>query len=302
MSLEISPTTLRQAKITLSLIAINSLIFLIVNVILGSEALYLLAQANHLIVNGQRIWSFFTSIFVHVDISHLIFNMFSLLIFGMFCEQFYAKWQYLVIYFVSGIVGSVFSFLFYLLRYGGSGMLVFGLGSSGAIYGLMAGTYLNVSRDSNRWYFFGIIYVVSQLFLSLDNWAHLFGFGSGVLLVFLFRKLEYKNYPKNKKKSRKSLGNFKNRLKFRRFFLKKSKNIPVQKTSEQETFDHFIRILQVESSIAIEQMAEFLHLSELDMMKRLIIWKKKLPFAISGEFIVVESMGEFLRALEDLSS
>ncbi|MHA1673316.1 MAG: hypothetical protein ACTSYI_06790, partial [Promethearchaeota archaeon] len=62
----------------------------------------------------------------------------------------------------------------------------------------------------------------------------------------------------------------------------------------------FIRILQVESSISIEQMADFLHLSEMDMMKRLVIWKKKLPFTISGEFIVVESMGEFLRALEDL--
>ncbi|MHA1522533.1 MAG: hypothetical protein ACTSRK_20385, partial [Promethearchaeota archaeon] len=177
--------------------------------------------------------------------------------------------------------------------------------------GLMAATYFNISRENNRWYIFGIIYVAYQLFQSLNNWAHLFGFGCGVLLVFLFRRLEYGKYPKPSKtaktskkfiKSRKNLVNFKNLLKSRKNFLEKPKSIPVQKTPEKDIFDRFVIILQVEPSISIEQMAEFLHLSEMDLMKRLVIWKKKLPFAISGEFIVVESMSEFLRALEDLQS
>ncbi|TFH26586.1 MAG: rhomboid family intramembrane serine protease [Promethearchaeota archaeon] len=211
-------------------------------------------------------------------------------------------------YFVSGIVGSIFSFIFYLLIYGGSNALVFGLGSSGAIYGLMAATYFNIPRENNRWYIFGIIYVVFQLYQSLENWSHLFGFASGVLLVFLFRKLVYKKHPnkskkpKKTKKTGKNLVNFKNRLKSRVTVLEKPRKTTVQKTPEQEIFDRFIIILQVEPNIAIEQMAEFLHLSEIDMMKRLVIWKKKLPFTISGEFIVVESMSEFLQALENLSS
>jgi hypothetical protein len=76
-------------------------------------------------------WTFVTSIFLHADISHIFFNMFALLIFGIFLETRVSGKTFLTIFFLSGIVGN----LGYMITALGS--TTPGLGASGAIYGIL---------------------------------------------------------------------------------------------------------------------------------------------------------------------
>ena len=78
-----------------------------------------------------RPWTFITSIFLHADIYHIFFNMLALFIFGTFLEARVSERNYLLIFFLSGIVGN----LGYMLTDFGS--IIPGLGASGAIYGVM---------------------------------------------------------------------------------------------------------------------------------------------------------------------
>lgn len=76
-------------------------------------------------------WTLFTSMFLHAGLMHLFFNMFALWMFGMVVEFKVGSRNFLLLYFATGLVGS----LAYLLTSWGSS--VPGLGASGAIYGIM---------------------------------------------------------------------------------------------------------------------------------------------------------------------
>ncbi|WP_457558520.1 rhomboid family intramembrane serine protease [Candidatus Harpocratesius sp.] len=287
MAIEISEESMKNAQFTFSLIIINILIFIIVNLILGSNVVLLLAQSNHLIVNGQELWGLFTSIFIHADISHLIFNMISLFIFGIFVENNYPKWQFLLIYLISGLIGSIFSFFYYLLISQGVYYPIYGLGSSGAIYGLMAAAFVKIPRSNYYMYIFGIIFVIYRILSSLDNWAHVFGFLSGFLMARIFVHQKYHNLSRFQKKPKN----------FREEYRKKE-----SKSSERKIFDRFCLILQMNNPISINTMANYLQLTEIGLMKRLVVWKERLPFLIKRNKIIIPNMDEFLLALERIPS
>jgi len=79
----------------------------------------------------QMPWVFVTSIFFHADITHLLFNMFALYIFGRYLEMRIGSRDFLVLFLVSGVVGN----LGYFLTVGTKGAPA--LGASGAIYGVI---------------------------------------------------------------------------------------------------------------------------------------------------------------------
>ncbi len=76
-------------------------------------------------------WMFVTSIFLHADLSHLFFNMFSLLIFGIYLERMVGGRLFLILFFAAGIIGNVG----YIVTSGNA--LIPAIGASGAIYGVM---------------------------------------------------------------------------------------------------------------------------------------------------------------------
>ena len=72
-------------------------------------------------------WTLLTSMFMHADITHILFNMLSLYFLGRFlCQLVGDKW-FLIIYFIGGIVGN----FFYILL-GATDEPV--IGASGAIF------------------------------------------------------------------------------------------------------------------------------------------------------------------------
>jgi len=76
-------------------------------------------------------WTLLTSMFMHADITHILFNMLSLYFLGRFlCQLVGDKW-FLVVYFAGGIIGGFF-FILFSIPLGTEGNTV--IGASGAIF------------------------------------------------------------------------------------------------------------------------------------------------------------------------
>ena len=185
--------SIKESRLTLSLLTINVIFFFIVNISNYSEIFYLMILINENVINHLEIWRLFTSMFIHADYSHLLSNMFGLILFGSYVEQVFRKTHYLLIYFVSGLVGNFFTlFLFplYTISYG----------ASGAIFGLIGASFLTILYEKdNILLFFAIFYVLYFIIASfaphINLWAHLFGLLTG--LIISHTALKYSNLSKN---------------------------------------------------------------------------------------------------------
>lgn len=165
-----------QFNVTLYLIAINLLVFFVNNFF--QETVRYLAM-NPLLVNNGFVWTFLTYMFAHGSISHILFNMVGLFIFGTQVEQEMGSWEFLLFYLLTGVLAGVFSYVVYV--FSGS-HFVFLLGASGALYGVMLAfaTYY----PNAKIYLLGLIPVRSVilvlLFAGLAVFNQLTGFGGGV--------------------------------------------------------------------------------------------------------------------------
>ncbi|MBI2005502.1 MAG: rhomboid family intramembrane serine protease [Candidatus Aenigmarchaeota archaeon] len=142
-------------------------------------------------------WTFITSIFMHADLAHLFFNMFALLMFGLTLESKIGPRNYLTIFFVSGIIGSIG----YLLT--SSNPLIPAIGMSGSIYGimgtlamLMPGTMVFIGGFFPMPMIFAVFFWGISEFLGLfypsgiARGAHLAGLFIGILYGLYIRKKE----------------------------------------------------------------------------------------------------------------
>lgn len=69
------------------------------------------AKNNGLILDGEW-WRLITPMFLHIGLTHLLFNTFALWSVGAAVERIYGSGRFLLIYFISGIFGSIASFVF----------------------------------------------------------------------------------------------------------------------------------------------------------------------------------------------
>ncbi|MFX0039748.1 MAG: rhomboid family intramembrane serine protease [Promethearchaeota archaeon] len=175
---------LKEAKLTLTLIFINILGFLLFN-LAAPQIFELLVQINRNVIENFEVWRLFTSIFVHGNPIHLFSNMIALLFFGATVEtnNRINKIQYLIIYFVSGLLGSFFSLLLLPLD-------IISLGASGAIFGLVGVSFIIVATDYRPLLILSLFYIgffiITSFSPEINYWAHLFGLLGGILFGFLF--------------------------------------------------------------------------------------------------------------------
>jgi membrane associated rhomboid family serine protease len=83
----------------------------------------------------EHPWTIVTNLFMHGGIWHILFNMITLYFFGTFLIRLVGTRDFLIIYFLGGIVGNIFFMLFALLI---NPPLLFKsvIGASGAIFAL----------------------------------------------------------------------------------------------------------------------------------------------------------------------
>lgn len=182
--LVIDEESIKKARITLVLITINLMAYFIINVGLGEDYVILLSQINVNIYNGE-VYRLFTAMFLHADLLHLFNNMVFLFLFGIGIESNYRRIEYIVIYFMSGFIGNLFSLFLLPLN-------VISLGASGCVFGLIGAAIMSYIRYDKSAILFGAIYLIFFLFQSIgpeiNIWAHLFGGLVGLFLGYLINR------------------------------------------------------------------------------------------------------------------
>lgn len=142
-------------------------------------------------VQSGAWWRLLTSMFLHANAMHLLFNMVGLYVVGGMVERIFGRVPFLLIYLVSGLAGSVASLYF-------AAQKSVSVGASGAVFGI-AGALLVVvyrHRESlprlfNRQILSGMAVFVGYSLLmgfskaGVDNAAHVGGLVAGALLGLL---------------------------------------------------------------------------------------------------------------------
>lgn len=144
-----------------------------------------------------RPWTIVTSLFVHGGIWHLIANMITLFFFGRFVCMLVGETNFLITYFVGGILGNIF----YLIL--GSPFSI-AVGASGAVFAL--GGVLAMMRPKLKVFVFPIPaplplwaaviggFLILSLFSQIAWQAHLGGLVYGLAIGYFFRRKERRLY------------------------------------------------------------------------------------------------------------
>ncbi|KAB2338516.1 rhomboid family intramembrane serine protease [Cytobacillus depressus] len=150
------------------------------------------AKFNPLILEGEW-WRFFTPIFLHIGILHLLMNTLALYYLGTTVERIYGNIRFLLIYLLAGFFGSLASFIF---------SPTLSAGASGAIFGCF-GALLYFGVINPRLFFrtlglnIIVILVINLIFgftmSNIDNAGHIGGLIGGFLATGIV------HFPKQKK-------------------------------------------------------------------------------------------------------
>ncbi|NWG10675.1 rhomboid family intramembrane serine protease [Candidatus Bathyarchaeota archaeon] len=170
---------------TYILIALNIIVYAYTSIIGGDffstneNVLMIYGQYNLRVFNGG-FWQLLTAMFVHVNITHILGNMFFLLIFGLRAEDLFTIQEYLLIYFASGLAGNLLTLLF--------GPYMISAGASGAIFGIFGACIIYLRRAigqsiMNALFYAFFLFIISTG-LNVNFLAHLGGLVVGLLIGY----------------------------------------------------------------------------------------------------------------------
>ena len=177
---------------SLSLIVVNLIIYFITNS--STKLINTYGLNPRLFLYHRMYWQIFTYMFLHGNFNHLISNMLGLFFFGFSVEKALGSKEFLLIYFLCGILSGLFSLGYFIATDNYRTLLI---GASGALYSIML-AYAVIYPKANI-YIFGlipipapilvIIYAIIEIFTQftglqagIAHFAHLFGF----LTAFLY--------------------------------------------------------------------------------------------------------------------
>lgn len=165
----------------------------------GSKLNYLINAPNN------QWWRFITPMFVHINLPHVLINMYSLWMVGPYVEKLYGSAKFLVFWVVTGICGVVASYLTVrpALATSSVGRFLFknldvpSAGASGALFGLVGVLFVfgikfrhELPEGFKRAFGTGLLPIILiNLFIGyvgrgfIDNAAHLGGLLSGAALA-----------------------------------------------------------------------------------------------------------------------
>jgi rhomboid protease GluP len=182
-----------QTPVTFALIAVNTLVF-VANLFGGAE--WFLPVGHVQIAWGSNFgpyttdgewWRLLTSLFIHFGLIHIFFNMLALAAFGPLVERVYGSMTYLLIYLLTGTLGSLASISWHPAANSA--------GASGAIFGILGALLAAQLRAGDRFpadishpirystlVFLGWALYASLRYQGVDYAAHIGGLASGFIL------------------------------------------------------------------------------------------------------------------------
>lgn len=176
--------------LTILIFLLNLIMFFYLNF----NASYLELVKFSLHNNTLSVSQAFLSLFIHANPIHFFANMFALLMIGFFLEKNIGSFKFLLIYVISGIIGSIIQ-IFALPD-------SFVLGASTSIFGIIGATVMRSPLFNLRLFgfikvpiilIFGFFFIFENVFLTIFNSsyyvtgsvAHLIGFFVGIFLIGL---------------------------------------------------------------------------------------------------------------------
>jgi membrane associated rhomboid family serine protease len=199
----------RRALLTWGLILINFGVYfyLAQNPIMDENAIAQYAVIPADITAGRHLGTLITSMFLHANLLHVGGNMLFLWIFGNNVEDKLGELKFLVVYFASGIAGSLLQIFIT------PDSTIPMLGASGAISGLLAAYVLYFPRARVLTFVVPFFIFTLPAFVFIGYWialqalnaflnigaigggvaffAHVGGFGTGLILALLLRPREH---------------------------------------------------------------------------------------------------------------
>ena len=143
----------------------------------------------------EKPWLLLSAIFLHGSITHLLFNLFSLFLFGSFLERKIGAGRFIFVFLLTGIVASVAASFFYSSSLGASGAIYGAIGALVVISPFMPAFALGVPMPL---IVAVIIWMLADIagfssFLQgtpggIANAAHIAGLFSGIALGIVLRK------------------------------------------------------------------------------------------------------------------
>ena len=206
---------MNMPPVTKNLIIINVLFFLgkLVATRYGVDLDDLLGL-HFFLAPDFRLYQFVTYMFMHGGLTHILFNMFAVWMFGRVMESYWGARRFLIYYFVCGLGAGVVQEGVQYIQYLWQGLnaydsvnvgyAVISIGASGAVYGILLA--FGMSFPNERLFifpfpvpikakFFVIGYAVIELLSALGNsgdgvahFAHLGGMVFGLLLILAWRR------------------------------------------------------------------------------------------------------------------
>ncbi len=144
---------------------------------------------NLYIIEGE-FWRLLTPTFMHSDFPHMLFNSFSLVLFGPALERMLGGGRFLFVYLASGIIANLATLALEPLTYTH-------VGSSGAIFGLF-GYYIamivfqnkRLSKENAQIIITLCVVSLIMTFIqpNINITAHLFGLLGGFLMGIIVKK------------------------------------------------------------------------------------------------------------------
>jgi rhomboid protease GluP len=163
------------------------------------------AKVNFFIQARHEWWRFVTPMFLHVNLLHLLVNMYSLWMVGPYVEKLYGSAKFVVFWVLTGIAGVVASYLTVRpnMSVGPIARFIFktadvpSAGASGALFGLVGVLFVfgikfrrELPEGFRRAFGTGLLpMIMLNLFIGyagrgfIDNAAHLGGFVAGAALA-----------------------------------------------------------------------------------------------------------------------
>ena len=163
------------------------------------------AKTNYALHHGKEWWRFVTPVFIHINLPHLLMNMYGLWVLGPWVEKLYGSARFVVFWIAAGVAGVVASYLttipgsrpgllgsFLIKSYDGPSA-----GASGALFGLIGVLFVfglkyrrELPEGFKRAFGTGMLPVIllnvaiGFVFRNLiDNAAHMGGLLSGMAIA-----------------------------------------------------------------------------------------------------------------------
>jgi rhomboid protease GluP len=185
-------TFLKLYPVISSIVALHFILWLFISFFpVGRELLNVGIGFNYGLAQGEY-WRLITAIFLHGGFGHVLFNSFSLVLFGPYLELLLKKCYFIFFYLTAGIIANIATYYLEPLQY-------LHLGASGAIFGLF-GMYVYlalyrkdlIDRTNSQIVMTILIIGLIMTFTSsnINIIGHIFGLLGGAALSPIILKLK----------------------------------------------------------------------------------------------------------------